>query len=83
MRNRSSKQEPKEINEIEFHVAREVIGDIEPKPEKEKNPHAVALGRAGGLIGGKMRAVRLSAEERSGIARKAAQSRWSKNKNDG
>lgn len=43
-----------------------------------KNPAAVALGRKGGLIGGRARAVSLSSEERSRIARKAAKARWEK-----
>jgi len=46
----------------------------------EKNPAAVALGRLGGLKGGKARAASLSARRRSEIAKKAARSRWS-NKN--
>lgn len=41
-----------------------------------KNPAAVALGRLGGLKGGKARADALSAKKRSEIARKAAQARW-------
>lgn len=52
--------------------------DISPIAEKEKNPAAVALGRLGGLKGGKARAAKLTSEERSDIARKAAQSRWKK-----
>ena len=44
----------------------------------EKNPAAVALGRLGGLKGGKARAEKLSPKKRSEIAKKAAQSRWSK-----
>ena len=48
-----------------------------PSP-KEKNPAAVALGRLGGLKGGKARAEKLTAEKRKEIARKAAQSRWKK-----
>lgn len=44
-----------------------------------KNPAAVALGRKGGLIGGKARAASLSAEKRSDIARKAATARWKDN----
>jgi hypothetical protein len=43
-----------------------------------KNPAAVALGRLGGLKGGKARAKSLSAKERQAIAAKAARSRWSK-----
>jgi hypothetical protein len=44
----------------------------------EKNPAAVALGRLGGLKGGKARATKLSAARRSAIAKKAARSRWGK-----
>jgi hypothetical protein len=43
-----------------------------------KNPAAVALGRLGGLKGGKARAKKLSPEQRLEIAKKAAQARWSK-----
>lgn len=46
------------------------------KPEPTKNPAAVALGRLGGLKGGKARAASLSKKERSEIAKKAAKARW-------
>jgi hypothetical protein len=54
---------------------------IEPPAvaEKEpsgKNPHAAALGRLGGLKGGRARAERLTAKERRQIAEKAARERW-------
>lgn len=49
-----------------------------PKSAKEKNPAAVALGRLGGLKGGKARAANLSPEARRAIATKAANSRWKK-----
>jgi hypothetical protein len=39
---------------------------------------AVMLGRLGGLKGGKARAASMSSERRSEIARKAAETRWSK-----
>jgi hypothetical protein len=42
----------------------------------EKNPAAVALGRLGGLKGGKARAAKLSARRRSEIASRAAETRW-------
>ena len=41
-----------------------------------KNPAAVALGRLGGLKGGKARMEKLSAKRRTEIARKAANARW-------
>jgi hypothetical protein len=48
-------------------------------PVAEKNPAAVALGRLGGLKGGKARADSLSNKRKKEIARSAAQARW-KNK---
>ena len=51
-------------------------GRVEEEPEK--NPHAVALGRLGGLKGGKARAKKLSAKRRREIARDAARVRWRK-----
>jgi hypothetical protein len=49
-------------------------------PKKTKNPHAVALGRLGGLKGGKARTSKLTAEERRALARKAVLARWAKAK---
>ena len=46
----------------------------------EKNPDAVAIGRVGGQKGGKARASKLTPEQRSEIARLAAQARWKKTK---
>jgi hypothetical protein len=46
----------------------------------EKNPHAAALGRLGGLKGGRARAISLSAARRRQIARKAALARWNRPK---
>jgi hypothetical protein len=40
------------------------------------NPHAAALGRLGGLKGGRRRAEVLSPEQRRDIARRAARKRW-------
>lgn len=45
-------------------------------PNDTKNPAAVALGRLGGLKGGKARAKSLSKERRAEIAKKAARKRW-------
>lgn len=43
-----------------------------------KNPHAVALGRMGGLKGGRARAEKLTHEELSAQGRHAANTRWGK-----
>jgi len=45
-----------------------------------KNAAAVALGRLGGLKGGKARAKKLTARERSESAKKAAVARWANEK---
>jgi len=47
---------------------------------KKKNPHAVALGRLGGLKGGKARFAKLTPEERRDLARKAVLARWAREK---
>ncbi len=49
-----------------------------PQPTREKNAAAVALGRLGGLKGGKARAEKLTSEHRKEIAQKAAKKRWTK-----
>jgi len=66
------------VNEIAFRVTQEAIGEAQREPERDKNPAAVALGRLGGAKGGKARAARLTAQQRSEIARKAARARWSR-----
>jgi hypothetical protein len=81
MPKRSSKRQ-KDTQELARHVLDAVVPDAEPtptpKPEKVKNPAAVALGRLGGKKGGPARAAKLTAEQRSEIAKKAATTRWQK-----
>ncbi len=79
MPNRSSKnhQDPEDFAETAFRVFQEAVGET-PLEESTKNPAAVALGRLGGLKGGKARASKLTGEQRSEIAKKAAKSRWHK-----
>jgi len=50
--------------------------DLDTDRYTAKNPAAVALGRLGGLKGGPARAEKLTAAQRSEIARKAARARW-------
>jgi hypothetical protein len=80
MQKRSSKkkQGPEDVNEIAFRVMQEATGEAPAEETSEKNPAAVALGRLGGLKGGKARASKLTPEQRSEIARTAAQARWRK-----
>ncbi len=82
------KQSSTDVNVTAFEILQTVTGvpaddsrngkTAKKKPDQpEKNPAAVALGRLGGLKGGKARAAKLSAKKRAEIARKAAKSRWS------
>ncbi|MBI5569013.1 MAG: histone H1 [Desulfomonile tiedjei] len=76
------KKRPRDLNALAFAILKEATGEEQPETapeESEKNPAAVELGRLGGLKGGKARAEKLTPEERSEIARKAAQARWAKN----
>ena len=66
----------RDLNQNAARVAALATGDAPTPKRKRKNPAAVALGRKGGLKGGKARAAALSPAERSQIARKAAKARW-------
>ena len=80
MPKRSSKKRPDEDdpNVIAFDVVQQATAEDEPETTPAKNPAAVALGRLGGLKGGKARAEALSPDQRSEIARTAALARWKK-----
>jgi hypothetical protein len=68
----------KDFNQTAFSVVQRAVNQPIKKLESEKNQAAVSLGRLGGLKGGKARAEKLSKEQRSEIAKKAAASRWKK-----
>lgn len=75
MQKRSSiKKINEDLNNIAFSIVNQATN------EQVKNPAAVALGKLGGLKGGKARAIKLSAEKRSEIARNAAKIRWQASK---
>lgn len=57
-------------NQIAYDIMKQAV-------DSGKNPAAVALGRLGGLKGGKARAKKLSAKRRKEIAYNAAIFRWS------
>jgi hypothetical protein len=78
MPKRSSK--PRDLNSMAAAIVAQSV-DADDKgddPYEGKNPAAVELGRLGGKKGGKARAAKLTAEERSEIARRAAAARWEK-----
>ncbi len=81
----STGQEPpapkddQEDNTQEVHREEvEEMEKIKKEEPKEKNPAAVALGRLGGIKGGKARAEKLAKEQRKAIASQAARKRWEK-----
>jgi len=71
---------PRDPNARAFVIVQLATGQREVEPEPEKNPAAVALGRLGGLKGGKARAKKMTAKERSNAARLAAIARWNRKK---
>jgi hypothetical protein len=84
MPERSNKR-PRDSNQLAYHIMLESTGQalkFDPAEEKpidpSKNPHAVALGRMGGLKGGPARTAALTPQKRSQIAAKAAKARWDK-----
>ena len=70
---------PRDLNELAASLVRDTTEDVPDEPSPETGERAQRLrenGRRGGLKGGRARADKLSAEQRSQIARKAAQARW-------
>jgi hypothetical protein len=78
MAKRSKK--PADLNRLAAAIVGEATNGENDLPQTggEKDPAAVALGRKGGLKGGKARAESMSAERRSELARHAAQARWAR-----
>jgi hypothetical protein len=78
-----SSKKPKRSRDLNV-LASEIVraateGEPEtPAKEDTRNPHAIALGRLGGIKGGKARAEKLSPERKKEIAQKAAKARWEK-----
>jgi len=65
----------KDFTQIAFEIVQQATGEIEPAPELTGKK---ADSRKGGLKGGKARAEKLTPEQRSEIAKKAAEARWDK-----
>jgi hypothetical protein len=68
---------PRDPNQLGKLVVDIATGEVEDaRADDGKDPAAVALGRKGGLKGGKARAAKMTAEQRKEAARKAAEARW-------
>jgi hypothetical protein len=72
------KRSSKDINQLAQSLVAQATA--ETLPVKTKNQAAVALGRLGGIKGGKARAAKLSLAKRREIAKNAASIRWAKTK---
>ena len=69
----------KDFTQVAFGVVQQATGEAPPVPEIDpKKMAAIASGRKGGIKGGAERARKLTAEERSEIAKMAATARWKK-----
>jgi hypothetical protein len=67
-------RDPNQLAKLIIDIATgEVMDEIS---ERKRNP--ARRGRAGGLKGGKLRATKLTRQQRLEIARKAAKARWGK-----
>lgn len=72
-----SRKRPRDPNQLAKLIVDIATGEAEDTPEDDgKNPAAVELGRKGGLKGGKARAERMTPEQRSNAAKRAAEQRW-------
>jgi hypothetical protein len=71
-------QQKRDENQMAFDTLQQIMKQTEGTG---KNPLAVALGRLGGLKGGRARAEKLSESERSESASKAAKARWAAKRN--
>jgi hypothetical protein len=71
---------PRDPNQLAKLIAEIATGEQTDRlvTDDGRDLAAVMLGRLGGLKGGKARAASMSSERRSEIARKAAETRWSK-----
>ena len=71
-----SKKPKPDFTQIAFRVAQQAAHLEPPAEEPAPTPPKVAASRKGGLKGGKARAAKMTPEERSASARKAAEARW-------
>ena len=79
-----SRKRPRDPNQLGKLIVDLAIGEAdETLPEDNRDPAAVALGRKGGLKGGKARAAKMTAAERSEAAKHAARARWGPQKSEG
>lgn len=65
-------KKPADLNRL----AAAIVGDATDETPQEPETSQVRAGREGGAKGGRVRAERMTPEERSAAAKRAAQARW-------
>lgn len=76
---RKHPKRPRDLNQLAFQIVQEATGQASQEPQEPEDPiraAAAALGRRGGLKGGKARSEKMTPEERHEAARRAALARW-------
>jgi len=79
---RRSSKLPKDANQLAYEVVKMSTEEVQGPAQAIISEYLSRIGRRGGLKGGKARARELTAEKRTEIARKAAKSRWSKQREE-
>lgn len=69
-------KKPADLNRL----AAAIVGDATDETPQEPESEQAAARRAGGAKGGRQRADRLTPDQRSAAAKKAAEARWSQSR---
>lgn len=69
---------PRDFNQMAASILEDATDETPPEPIDPAKAAAIEHGREGGRKGGKIRAQKLTPEQRSEIARRAARKRWGK-----
>jgi hypothetical protein len=85
MPKRTRRELEPDVSQLAHHLVKmstEGKGPVEVQPplQSEISRVMAAMGRRGGRLGGKQRAINMSPEERSNAAALAARARWKKEK---
>jgi hypothetical protein len=73
---------PRDPNQLAKMIVDIATGQVEDTVSEAKRHPESVRGRAGGIIGGVLRAKVLSRKKRNAIATKAAKARWRKTQNE-
>jgi hypothetical protein len=75
-----SRKRPTDLNKLAASIVDDATTENKEAPDDGKDHRAVELGRIGGRIGGRVRAEKMTPEQRSASARNAALARWARSR---